>query len=110
VVATLQITLNEAMIQIATVHSGNILAQLVTDIFLTIAVHSALIAAAPLILKKFNKTTASYVTLAILLSIYSTLTTGMNAIAPVAVVITASVLIFYSWTRTRQIVQFLRKK
>lgn len=109
-VATLQILLNEAMIQIAQAQFGNIPAQLIMDISLTIAAHSALIAIVPVILGVFSKTAASYVTLTILLSLYSTITTGMNAIAPMVVVTVVSFLIFYAWTRARQILEFLRIK
>ncbi|MFJ7106301.1 hypothetical protein ACIQU2_01475 [Pseudomonas sp. NPDC098740] len=109
-VATLQILLNEAMIQIAQAQFGNIPAQLIMDISLTIAAHSALIAIVPVILGVFSKTAASYVTLTILLSLYSTITTGINAIAPMVVVTVVSFLIFYAWTRARQILEFLRIK
>ncbi|MEO4015870.1 hypothetical protein [Pseudomonas rossensis] len=109
-IATLQILLNEAMIQIAQAQFGNIPAQLIMDISLTIAAHSALIAIVPVILGVFSKTAASYVTLTILLSLYSTITTGMNAIAPMVVVTVVSFLIFYAWTRARQILEFLRIK
>lgn len=100
----------EVVILIAQAQTDTIPAKLILEIISTAAIHLALLSAVPLFLSVTNRKLTSYVALAILIAIYTTFMTGVNAAGPVVVIVIFSYLSFYGYLKAQGIYNYFRTK
>jgi len=100
----------EVVILIAQAQTDTIPTKLILEIISTAAIHLALLSAVPLFLSITNRKLTSYVALAILIAIYTTFMTGVNAAGPVVVIVIFSYLSFYGYLKAQGIYNYFRTK
>jgi len=100
----------EVVILIAQAQTDTIPTKLILEIISTAAIHLALLSAVPLFLSVTNRKLTSYVALAILIAIYTTFMTGVNAAGPVVVIVIFSYLSFYGYLKAQGIYNYFRTK
>lgn len=100
----------EVVILIAQAQTDTIPTKLILEIISTAAIHLALLSAVPLFLSVTNRKLTSYVALAILIAIYTTFMTGVNAAGPVVVIVMFSYLSFYGYLKAQGIYNYFRTK
>lgn len=100
----------EVVILIAQAQTDTIPTKLILEIISTAAIHLALLSAVPLFLSVTNRKLTSYVALAILIAIYTTFMTGVNAAGPVVVIAIFSYLSFYGYLKAQGIYNYFRTK
>lgn len=100
----------EVVILIAQAQTDTIPTKLILEIISTAAIHLALLLAVPLFLSVTNRKLTSYVALAILIAIYTTFMTGVNAAGPVVVIVIFSYLSFYGYLKAQGIYNYFRTK
>lgn len=110
VVGAIQLLLYEAMIIIEQARSGSIPYQLSAEILFVVLIHAFIIIVVPLLLVIKNKTLASYIVLAILLSIYVQFVASVNIAGVVISIMIISVLIFYALKKASFAIRYFRSK
>lgn len=110
VVGAIQLLLYEAMIIIEQARSENIPYQLSVEILFVVLIQAFIIAVIPLLLVIGNKIMASYIVLAILLSIYAQFIASVNIAGVVISMMLLLVLIVYALKKASFAMRYFRSK
>jgi len=110
VVGAIQLLLYEAMIIIEQARSGSIPYQLSAEILFVVLIQALIIAVIPLLLVVRNKIMASYIVLAVFLSIYAQFIAGINIAGAVIFMMVFLVLIVYALKKASFAIRYFRSK
>lgn len=110
IVSSLNYLAYQAIIQIAQAQTGTIPTNLILEIITTITIHVIALSVLPLALSAKNKILAAYVTLIILVGIYITYMTGINAAGPTIAIVVFCYLAFYGYSKAKGIYSYYRTK
>ncbi|TIH09149.1 hypothetical protein [Pseudomonas leptonychotis] len=100
----------QAIILITQAQTDTIPTELILEIITTILIHIIALSVAPLIISAKNKTFTSYVTLIILIAIYTTYMTGINVMGPLIAIVAFCYLAFYFYSKAKDIYNHYRTK
>lgn len=109
-VIALQALLYEAEIIMARASFGTVPVQLIAQILTTIALHLVVILMAPMLLIAYRKYIAGYALLALSLSAYAQITTGLSLIGPMIAALAVLILLFHGIRKASEWVRYIRAK
>ncbi|MFJ5239222.1 hypothetical protein ACIP86_21260 [Pseudomonas neuropathica] len=109
-VVALQMFLYDAEITLAQASSGTVPVQLIAEMLLTIALHLFVLLMIPVLLIVYRKYIAAYAVLALALSAYCQITTGLSTMGPMIAVIAFSILGFYGLKKASEWIRYIRAK